>query len=646
MEYIILNDKTPAHPFKTKETTKTWEEVKDFDSVGVVVPEGYLVLDFDTVKDAEVMLDIVETLDLQCRVMKTTRGIHVWFKNDNSGIEKNFIKSRLAIGIVSDCKNGTRRSYVKIKQDGKKREWLKLVPSAELQEVPKWLHPISNPNNKFQFMGMGNGDGRNQELFNYIVYLQTKGFSREEIRETIEIINNFVFAEPLPINEISLITRDESFKPDEEIQAQIEERAGKLDGFKHNEFGDELIGTFNIITVNGQLFVYEDGYYQQDDRIIERKMIELFPGIRQTQRNEVLAYIRIKTHISSEDLHINPYIINLKNTRLNVKTGDLIPFTPDAIEFDRIPVIYDPSAYNADLDKMVQRVFRGDKEVIQLFDEMVGYMLIKHLRYRGVFMFYGSGKNGKSTIMDLLKAFIGRRNYATIEMDKLTDRFATAELEHKLANIGDDINNKILRDTGTMKKLFTGNEVQVERKGQDPFNLSSYAKMIFSMNEIPQSYDRTDGFYSRLMFIPFNARFEATDPDFDPDIADKIMTDESLSYLLNRAIKGAQRLMKRGSFIEPKVVAEAKEGYKRDNSIVLSWLDDEGKDMDYILETPTDELYGHFSDWCSLSGIKGREAIGKIKFYKELRGHFKLDEETIVKRQGEDRKRYFILSLD
>lgn len=645
MEYIILNDKTPAHQFKTKDTTKSWDDVKDFDSVGAVVPKGYLVLDFDTTSDAEIMMEIIEDLDMKVKVMKTTRGIHVWFKNQNNGVEKNFIKSRLAIGIYSDCKNGNRRSYVKIKQDGKMREWLRKVPHDELMEIPKWLYPLSNPGTNFAFKGMGDGDGRNQELFNYIVYLQTKGFKKEEIRETITIINSFVFADPLPEHEISLITRDEAFKSDEEIETQLADRdAGKVEGFKHNLFGDELIEAFNIITLNGQLHVYEDGFYQQDERIIERKMLELYPSIKQTQRNEVLSYIRIKTHKNSADIKVNPYIINLENTRLDVRNGHLLPFSPDAIEFDRIPVTYDPTAYHAELEKMLGRVFMGDKEVISLFDEIVGYMLIKHARYRAGFMFYGTGKNGKSTILDMFKAFLGQRNYTTIELDKLTDRFSTAELEHKLANIGDDINDKIIKDTGTLKKLFTGNSLQVERKGERPFTLEPYAKMVFSMNDIPRSYDKSDGFYSRLIFVPFKAKFLPEDADYDPNIADKLMSDEALSYLLNRAIKGAQRLIKRGFFIQPEVVKKAIEGYKEANSHVLSWMGDEGHTEDYLLDRPMEEIYSDFADWCKLSGVRPNEVVGKIKFYNELKEHYGLDD--IRKRVNGERKRYFIMSLD
>lgn len=638
MEFVILNGKTPTHSFKEK--GKTWDEVKDFDNVGLIVPKGYLVLDFDTTSDAEIMLRIVQELDLKCKVVKTTRGIHCYFKR--GGIDKCFTKNRLAIGIYSDCKNSNRRSYVKVKSDGVMREVIKKCKFSEMQEVPRWLYPVSNPSNKFAFKGMGDGSGRNQELFNYVVYLQAKGFKREEIKETIRIINQFVFAEPLPDHEIETILRDEAFKPDEEIEKQVKER--RRDGFRHNEFGDELIETYHIITVNGQLYVYEDGYYQRDERIIEGKMIELYPGIKQKDRAEVLSYIRIKTHISSETLKVNPYVINVKNTRLDIRTGDVLPFSPDAIEFDRIPVTYDPSAYCADLDKMLNRVFLGDRAVIDLFEEMLGACLLKHSRYQKAFMLYGAGSNGKSTILDMIKRFIGRANFSTIELDKLTsDKFVTAELENKLANIGDDINDTVIKDTGTIKKLFSGNALLVQRKNERPFTLEPYATHIFSCNTIPRSFDKSKGFYRRWIFIPFNAQFSETDPDYDPLIEDKITTDTALSYLLNLAIRGARRLMRNGGFTQPEVVKEALEAYINDNSTVLSWIEDKMLTESYLTSKPTDELYSEFSDWCKLSGIKNWGVTGKKTFYRELTGKFGFEPKP---RQRANGKRYFVVSLD
>lgn len=641
MQYVILDDqKRATHKFKDGKGAKTWDEAKSFDNVAAIVPKPFIVLDFDTKTDADIMLDIIESLDLKCRVMRTTRGIHVWFKSVEPW--KCFKKTRLAIGIYSDCKSHSKNAYVKIKDSGVMREWIRKCPAEDVQDVPKWLYPVGNPSGKFEFKGMKDGDGRNQELFNYIVYLQTKGFSRDEIRETIRVINEYVFEEQLGEREIAQICRDEAFKPDDVIAEEIKKKE-KNPGFRHNEFGDELIEAYNIITVNSQMYVYEDGYYQQDEKIIERKMIDIFPGIKQNQRSEVLSYIRIKTHVNAADIRVNPYIINLKNTRLDIRSGKCLEFTPEAIEFDRIPVVYDPSAYCADLDKMLNRVFLGDREVINLFEEMVGACLLKHNRYQKAFMLYGGGSNGKSTVLDLIKRFLGSRNYASISLEKVTDRFNVAELENRLANIGDDIDNVTIKDTGTLKKIFAGNSITVERKGERPFTIEPYATHIYSANTIPRSFDKSDGFYRRWLFIPFNARFSSADPDYDPLIEDKITTDNALSYLLNIAIRGAKRLIKSGHFTEPASVRDALERYKTENSTTLSWIEDKALEEDYFLHNSTDKLYGDFSDWCKLSGIKSSNVTGKKTFYKEIIVKFDFDPAT---KQKGDGKRYFVVKID
>ena len=641
MKYIILDGKRPTHEFKDGVGAKSWDEVKDFDNVAVIVPKGYIVLDFDTTSDAEIMLRIVEGMDLKCRVMRTTRGVHVWFKTSEEE-PKNFIKQRLAVGIYADRKSGGRNAYVKIKQDGKAREWIRKIKASEIQEVPKWLSVVSAPSNKFSFKGMGDGSGRNQELFNYIVYLQTKGFTRDEIKEAIEVINNYVFADPLSETEISTICRDEAFKPDEVIAEQIAQAKEKKVGFQHNEFGDELINAFKIITVNNQLYVYEDGYYQADECIIARKMIELYPSIKQNQRSEVMSYIKIKTHINAGSIKVNPYVLNLKNTRFDIRSGMCLEFTPEEIEFDRIPVTYDPSAYCADLDKMLNRVFLGDREVINLFEEMIGACLLKHNRYQKAFMLYGAGSNGKSTILNLVKKFLGSWNYSSIALEKVTDRFNGAELENKLANIGDDIDNVTIKDTGTLKKLFAGNSLMVERKGERPFTIEPYATHIYSANNIPRSFDKSDGFYRRWLFVPFNAKFSSEDPDYDPLIEDKITTETALSYLLNLGIKGANRLIKKGHFTEPDSVKKALEEYKADNSNTLSWIEDKGLNEDYFLDNSTDKLYSDFTDWCKLSGIKTANVTGKKTFYKEVITKYDFEDKP---KQKADGKRYFILKI-
>ena len=628
MKYIILNDdKKPVEKLTTGGHSRAM--VEDLENLGVLIPEPFVVLDFDSASDAAIIMEIVEALEVKCMVMQTTRGVHLWFTAPKP--MKNSIKTRCAIGLHYDVRSYGKLCYTVVKKDGVWREWLQTYPADELDELPAWLRPVSW---KTSFKGLKDGDGRNQMLYEYILILQSRNYTKEEIRQTIRIINDHVFEEGLAESEIALILRDEAFKDEADIIRKnpvsgigdevFFDDEGK---FKHNVFAEALVENMRVITVNEQPYIYVDSYYQRAERELDRRMIEVYAGIRKVQRAEVIDYVKILTHTKIADITQREYVINLQNTLYDVREGVAIPFDAEVVDFCRIPVVYDPAAYCADLDKMLNKVFCHDREVIDLFEEIVGYMLIKNCRFRKGFLFYGGGSNGKSTVLNLLKKFIGEDNCATIELEKLSDRFKTAELENKLLNVGDDINKRDIRDTGTIKKLFTGESVTVERKNQAPFTLKSYAKMIFSCNELPHIADKSHGMYSRLMLVPFTATFSADDDDFDPFIEDKITTPEALSYLLNMGLRGLRRLLHKNQFTQPAVVIAAMEGYVVENSTSLLWIAEEGLTVRDLTGTTTDELYSNFSDWCNRNNIRNTPTLRT--FHKEIEDKYKLERRRI-----------------
>ena len=97
--------------------------------------------------------------------------------------------------------------------------------------------------------------------------------------------------------------------------------------------------------------------------------------------------------------------------------------------------------------------------------------------------------------MDLLRTFVGATNYATLSLEEVSGQFKRVLLEHKLANFGDDIDNVVMKDTGTLKKMTAGNAITVEDKGAKGYTSELYATHIYSANEIPRSFDKTDGFF-------------------------------------------------------------------------------------------------------------------------------------------------------
>ena len=190
--------------YKNRTDFKTYEQVKSLPEFAGVLATDTMFIDIDDGKQAEIMMDIVEALQLKCRVTCTSRGKHFTFKNSQQHGCKTHCT--LAIGLTADIKVGFKDTYEVLKDDKGERfcEWGESDPDADgdYQEVPKWFFPVKH---KMDFLTMGAGDGRNQELFNYILTLQSNDFTVEETRETIRIINKYVLSEPLSDEEIEVI---------------------------------------------------------------------------------------------------------------------------------------------------------------------------------------------------------------------------------------------------------------------------------------------------------------------------------------------------------------------------------------------------------------------------------------------------------
>ena len=630
-EFIILNDQKKA-THKFIDGGKPWDEVKDFDNIARIVPEPFIVLDFDTKSDAEIMLRIIEGEDLKCKVMKTDRGIHVYFKSVEPW--KCFKKERLACGIYSDCKSHSKHAYTVIRRNGEDREWIRDCPDDEVMDVPAYLRPVK-VGNMFSFKGMGDGDGRNQELFNYILTLQERGMKKNEVVETLRIINEYVFSDSLPESELHTICRDDAFMSDEEVEQQ-QIITGK---FNHAGFAKLMMSKFDILFYHGSFYIYDDGYYKEGIQIIKNKMIDMFDSITKHQKAEVMDYLATRCFVS--EVKSDLYNINLENCRLNVATGETTDHDPRYMDFNRIPVKYDPSVKCEIVDHIIDKVFCHDAELVTLFHEMLGSCLIKHNKYQKAFIMVGSGSNGKSTIIDMIKSWIGVGNYSTLDITEMTtDKFAPVALENKYINLGDDCNDSMLKNTGTLKKIFAGQEIRVQHKGKDSFNIVPHATHMFSANEIFKSKDKTDGFYRRLVFIPMSATISSSDPDYDPMILDKITTDEARSHILNLAIAGARRLIRDGRFIEPEIVTKMLERYKIDNTTSLQYIEDNDIDINYCLNTPIKEIYLNFTEWCESSGVP---SVSARLFYRDIQRYFGFANE---RKQKADKKRYFVMDLE
>ena len=163
------------------------------------------------------------------------------------------------------------------------------------------------------------------------------------MRETLTLINDYVLKDPLPKDELEIILRDEAFF--EAGQAAVISEFFDDKKFLHWKFAEALLEGLKVITYHGVIYTYRNGYYQNRERSIEREMRSMYRACNIRQQNEVKRYIQdVTTTIDPEDIVIQREVVNVLNGRVNLLTGELLPHTPDIIEFSQLPVYYDPLA--------------------------------------------------------------------------------------------------------------------------------------------------------------------------------------------------------------------------------------------------------------------------------------------------------------
>lgn len=614
--YLKGNGKHAASKFKDGAKLLSYHTARKEDSYVGVLDDEYVMVDVDDIEEAEILLDIVEDKDIQCSVLETDNGMHFYFRGYN--LTANKIKWYSNVGIHCDYKLGIRNTVDPLKIDGRTRKWIRKAKQHD--PLPAWLYPYSKKNPGL--IDLAEGDGRNDKLFTYILKMQSQGMAKNDIKETISIINNYILEEPVEQSELNIILRDEAF---------MKESFFIKGAFQHEKFGDFLINEHHICKITNILHIYKDGVYSDNQEDIEGAMIKHIPGLKRMQRQETLAYLQLKA--PNKNFSSTKYI-PVKNGVFNLETWELEDFSPDIVTRNKIPVAYIKDAYYEVTDKTFNKLAVNDKKIRAILEEILGYILFRRNEFAAMFVLTGDGSNGKSSYLKIIRKLVGSENTSSLDLKELDQRFKTAELFGKLVNIGDDIDKAYIKSTSVLKKLATGEALNVERKGRDPFDFTNYAKLIFSANEMPRINDYSDGLGRRLQIVPFKAKFSIDDPDFDPFITDKLLSDISMHYVLNIALNALKRLLKNKSFTKSKVVSKEMEKYQEENNPIISFINNEDVEIE---RSVVGDLYLEYKSYCSMNGY---QPVSNISFSKQIRQLYGF--ETRVQKIDGKSKRLFI----
>lgn len=327
---------------------------------------------------------------------------------------------------------------------------------------------------------------------------------------------------------------------------------------------------------------------------------------RSNQRNQINDFIALaatdeRVVCQHENLNRDPYLLNVKNGTVNLRTGELGKHSPNDLITQLAPVEYDPKAQCPNWLDALNLIFDGDGSLVCYFQQLCGYMLSGLTDAHILPIAYGTGCNGKSTITNVMLGLLGDYGH-TANQDLIlptkmnphpTER---AQLYQKRVVAISETPQDRWMDESKMKSLTGGDEVNCRRNKEDFWTFKPTHKFWMSTNHKPRIRGTDEGVWRRLKLIPFTVDVrKKTTPN--PGLAKWLIENEGPG-ILAWAVRGFREWMEFG-FAEPPAVVAATNTYRAAEDELGQWL------TDYcILEDGAEERADRLFKAYSMSGGK------------------------------------------
>lgn len=583
--------------------------------LGALHPHIVLV-DYDTKEAFDCRVQIAQALEQHCIAVRSSRGGHMYFYDTAHMVRTANAHNRTLLSFYPvDYKMGYKvtKSTGEVKQadgyaclskeDKSLRElvYCSIREDGALDEIPFYDLRVK-AGEKYDFLGMKEGDGRNELLHSYMIAVKASGFTYGQYLEGMGIVNAHIMKDPIPADEFETVTRKDEWDSIE---------YGDSGKSSHSDLAKEIIGRFNLITVNGDFYNYENGVYKPfPNGKITHYLTEHYPKLNANFEREVIRHISGLTYTEPPK---DDGTVNVKNGVLSFSpdgTVVLLPHTMEHISFKQFNATYNPKAQSKLLDDTLLLWFNGSSKQIELFNQLLGYLLMNHVNYQKVFFFMGAPSTGKTTLLKLIICFCGNENVSAIQLEDMGKPFGLASIVNKIANVFSDIRKTRVLASETFKMLADGSPLQINRKFRQEFTYCYTGKLLFGMNSYPDFSKDFDGIERRVVIFEFKHVFRKGDPQFNPAILESLTSDECMSALLNRAISGYKSLTDNKGFIETKESRAALEDFVSDNDSVVKWLRECGIDEDYLLREPikmgSKGLYREYQEFCLGAGEEAK----------------------------------------
>ncbi len=337
--------------------------------------------------------------------------------------------------------------------------------------------------------------------------------------------------------------------------------------------------------------------------------------------------------IEPKDLDARTYLLNLPNGTLNLITCELMPHNKNDFLTKIAGVEFKPGEICPLWLQHLNLIFNGDRELIDAFQQVVGYTLLQDNPEQVMFILYGSGKNGKSKTIEVLSHILGEYAINIAAETLMSKRFDTgprsdiARISNsRLVSASEGESGSRLAES-LVKSLTGGDIITVRRLYENEIEFRPTAKIWYATNHRPIIQGTDDAIWRRIWLIPFTVAIAEEKRDLE--IVAKLLQEGS--GILNWALEGLQKYRKAGRLIQPEKVKVAVEEYRQDSDILKEFLDGWCAFKEKA-EMEKSDLYRSYADWCEQNHEK---PVGSKKFAIMIR-------ERGIKERASMGKRYWI----
>lgn len=567
-----------------------YTSMESFDSAGLLLNNDVVLVDFDgdNSNESRIIDYLMENYPTQ-RVT-TTRGTHLYYAKPKDLAIKNISDTITVGGFQVDYKTG-EKSYAVVKLKGKVRDGADSILFETLPELPILCWPLSRSKN---ITGLDEGDGRNSALFTHLMCVRESAH-KADVSMVADFVNTRCFSEGLDSREL------------ESLVGSVLSRTIEYQYKNMIELADLIVERLDICSYQGLLY-FRDGNRYISDRLLLRRAINNFQGLKRIQCLEVEHQLSIKARIIGESDEMRVVLRN--GTIIGAKVIREEPnFTPFYLD-----VKYSASAYDKNVDKFLDEISCGRSEVRTTLEEILGHcLLVKEFPHKVLFLL-GKGRNGKSTFLEMIGAFAG--NLAShVSLANFNDETSLTSMIGKIVNCSDDIDHQRIERTKNFKSISAGNIISIRPIYSAPISFRNTATLIVNANALPAFSDGSVGLFERMHIVPFD--LDLRKGLINPSLLAKLTTDNAKSYILNLALEGAGRVLKNGKLSDNPYTTKAISRYKNEVDNISAFLDA------IVLEDGQwlDSTYRDYVAYCESNSLRKSDKhvfsrrLGSIGYY-------------------------------